>query len=249
MAFMRTMIVIPARYGSTRFPGKPLVRIAGRTLIEWVYRQCNRVRGVDSIVVATDDERILEEVVAFGGEAMMTRRSHGSGSERAAEVARRKKAGLIINVQGDEPLLEPKAIEQLIQGMRKDKRIGIGTLANPIRNKDDFFDPNVVKVTLDHRGCALYFSRAAIPFLRDRRSKNSFPAPAFRHVGIYGYRNAVLQKWVRMKPTRLERMEKLEQLRALENGLEIKVFLTDYEAIGVDVPSDMKKVERILAKR
>lgn len=244
---MKTLIVIPARYASTRLPGKPLISIAGKTLIERVYRQCEKVRGISSVVVATDHEGIFDEVISFGGEAMMTRRSHRSGTERVAEVARKERAGLVINVQGDEPLLDPRAIETLADGMKRNSRIGIGTLANPISNKSDFLDPNVVKVALDRDNWALYFSRASIPYPRD--NPRSVPKSAYRHVGIYGYRNDLLQRWVRLPPTRLEKLEKLEQLRALENGLKIKVFLTKYEAIGVDVPSDVKKVERILAKR
>ncbi len=244
---MKTLIVIPARYASTRLPGKPLVSIAGMTLIERVVRQCEKVRGVSSVVVATDHDSIYDEVISFGGEAMMTKRSHRSGTERAAEVARKKRASLVINVQGDEPLLEPRAIELLVDGMKRDRRIGIGTLANPITNKSDYLDPNVVKVVLDRQNGALYFSRAPVPY--PRGAPRGFPSTAYRHVGIYGYRNEILQKWIRLPPSRLERLEKLEQLRALENGLKIKVFLTKYEAIGVDVPSDVKKVETILAKR
>jgi 3-deoxy-manno-octulosonate cytidylyltransferase (CMP-KDO synthetase) len=198
------------------------------------------------VVVATDHEGIFNEVVSFGGEAMMTKRSHRSGTDRVAEVARKKKADLVVNVQGDEPLLEPRAIELLLKGMKKDRSLEIGTLAKPIEKKEDYRDPNVVKVVLDHEGGALYFSRASIPHLRGK--KRGIPFPACRHVGIYGYRSDILQKWVKMKPSRLEKIERLEQLRALENGLRIKVFLTRYEAIGVDVPADVKKVERILAK-
>lgn len=244
---MKTLIAIPARYASTRLPGKPLISIAGTTLIERVYRQCEKVKGVSSVVVATDHEGIFDEVVSFGGVAMMTKRSHRSGSERVAEVARKNRAELVINVQGDEPLLEPRAIQILVDGMKRDSQIGIGTLANPITDKSDFLDPNVVKVVLDSNNWALYFSRASIPYPRD--NPKSVPNPAYRHVGIYGYLNDCLQRWVRLPPTRLEKLEKLEQLRALENGFKIKVFLTKYEAIGVDVASDVKKVERILAKR
>ena len=244
---MNTLIVIPARYASTRLPGKPLVSIAGKTLIERVVRQCEKVRGVSSVIVATDHDGIYDEVISFGGEAMMTKHSHRSGTERVAEAARKRRAELIINVQGDEPLLEPRAIELLVEGMKHDRRIGIGTLANPIRRKPDYLDPNIVKVVLDRQNWALYFSRAPIPYPRDH--PRSLPAPAYRHVGIYGYRNDCLQKWVRLPPTRLEKLEQLEQLRALEHGLKIRVFLTKYEAIGVDMPSDVKKVETILAKR
>jgi len=244
---MDTIIVIPARHASSRLPGKPLVQIAGQTLIERVYRRCERVRGVSAVVVATDHADIFDEVTSFGGEAMMTKRSHRSGTERVAEVARRRRARLVINVQGDEPLLDPRAIELLIRGMKRDRRVDVGTLANPIRQTADFSDPNVVKVVLDRQNRALYFSRSPIPHPRER--PRSLPHPAYRHVGIYGYRSDALQKWVRLPPTRLEKLEKLEQLRALENGFTIKVFLTNYQAIGVDVPSDIKKVERVLAKR
>jgi 3-deoxy-manno-octulosonate cytidylyltransferase (CMP-KDO synthetase) len=244
---MNTLIVIPARHASSRLPGKPLIELAGKTLIERVYRQCAKVKGVSSVLVATDHDGIFEEVASFGGEVLMTKKSHRSGTERVAEAARKKRANLVINVQGDEPLLDPRAIEKLIKGMQRDDAAQIATLASPITEKSDFLDPNVVKTVLDEDGWALYFSRSPIPYWREDPTR--VPRPVFRHIGIYGYRNEALQKWVRMAPTRLEKLEKLEQLRALENGLKIKVFLTNYVAIGVDTPSDVKKVERILAKR
>jgi 3-deoxy-manno-octulosonate cytidylyltransferase (CMP-KDO synthetase) len=244
---MRTLIVIPARNASTRFPGKPLALIAGRTLIERVYSQCVKVRGASAVVVATDHAGIRDEVASFGGQVMMTRRDHRSGTDRVAEVARKIRADLVVNVQGDEPLLQPRAIEFLIDGMKHVPGAGMGTLANPIREKGDFFDPNVVKVVVDSAGRALYFSRAPIP--HDRSRPRACAPGALRHVGIYAYRASVLQRLVRLAPSRLERLEKLEQLRALENGVSIQVFLTHYDAVGVDVPADVRKVERLLAKR
>ncbi|MBV9462757.1 MAG: 3-deoxy-manno-octulosonate cytidylyltransferase [Verrucomicrobiae bacterium] len=245
---MKALVVIPARYASTRFPGKPLALISGRSLIERVYERCLKAKGVSDVIVATDHARIVAEVERFGGHAVMTNPAHRSGTDRVAEVARRKRASLVVNVQGDEPLIPSQAITGLIEGMIE-SGAEVGTLAHPIESRNEFLDPNVVKVVLDRRGFALYFSRAPIPMDRDgKTSRRWVPVPAYRHIGVYAYRAATLQKWVVWRRTTLERLEALEQLRALENGVQIRVFLTRYRAIGVDVPSDVEKVERLLAK-
>ena len=245
----RVLIVVPARHGSTRFPGKPLVSIAGVPLVERVRRLCLCVPGAPRVVVATDDARILRVVRAFGGEARMTRRDHPSGTDRAAEVARAVPCDLVVNVQGDEPLLEPREIGRLIAAMARDRAVEMATLCHPIRNSREFVDPNAVKVVLDARGDALYFSRSPIPHFRDLPASN-FPLQAsYRHIGIYAYRRDFLLRYVRWPQSFLEKAEKLEQLRALERGIRIRVLVSGYEPVGVDVPADVKRVERLLKKR
>jgi 3-deoxy-manno-octulosonate cytidylyltransferase (CMP-KDO synthetase) len=243
---MKLLIVIPARFGSTRFPGKPLASIAGVSLIERVHRNCSRVKGA-KVVVATDDRRIAAHVRAFGGEAMMTSRRHPSGTDRAAEVARRHACEVVINVQGDEPLLPPAVIRQLAAAMR-DPGIEMATLCHGITSQKDYMDPNVVKLVTDRAGNALYFSRSPIPHIRDRGRAPLRPGQAFRHLGIYAYRRRFLLHYVKWPQSPLEKAEKLEQLRALERGVRIHVLKTNYKAIGVDVPSDVKKVEKLLKK-
>jgi len=243
---MKLLIVIPARYASTRFPGKPLALIAGRSLVERVYRNCAKVRNA-KVIVATDDTRILKHVRAFGGEAMMTSERHPSGTDRAAEVARRHACEVVINVQGDEPLLLASVVRKIADAMFREKKLEMATLAHPIKKTQDYQDPNVVKVVLDHNGDALYFSRAPIPFFRGSRTQD--PGSSHRHIGIYAYRRSFLLRYVKWPQSFLEKAEKLEQLRALERGVKIRVLKTSYEAIGVDVPSDVRKVERLLKRR
>lgn len=244
---MSTLIVIPARYDSTRFPGKPLVKISGVSLIQRVYKICTRVSPGVKAVVATDDVRILDHVKSFGGEVMMTSRNHPSGTDRVAEVARKYPSKIVINVQGDEPLLQPSIIRKLEAAMQKDRKIMMGTLCHPIHREADYEDPNVVKVVLNHDDEALYFSRSTIPHVRDGKlSFKKLPRIFYRHIGIYAFRREFLLKYVKWPQSSLEKLEKLEQLRALENGVRIKVLKTEYEAIGVDVPADVKKVENLL---
>jgi 3-deoxy-manno-octulosonate cytidylyltransferase (CMP-KDO synthetase) len=242
----RILIVIPARYASTRFPGKPLVLISGISLIERVYRICKRVSGNPKVVVATDDRRIERHVSEFGGEVMMTRRNHPSGTDRVAEVARRFPHEVVINVQGDEPLLQPQVIQKLATTLLKDKSLAMATLAHSIATPKDYMDPNVVKVVITKGGHALYFSRSPIPHIREVRSQKSEVKNCLRHVGIYAFRRDFLFQYVRWPQTFLEKAEKLEQLRALENGVGVRVLKTNYHAIGVDVPADIRKIERIL---
>lgn len=245
----RVLIVIPARHGSTRFPGKPLVPIAGVPLVERVRRLCLRVPGVPRVIVATDDARILRAVRAFGGEARMTRRDHPSGTDRAAEVARAVPCDFVVNVQGDEPLLEPREIGRLIAAMARDRAVEMATLCHPIRDPRELANPNAVKVVLDARGDALYFSRSPIPHFRDGPPSAAERCGCFRHVGIYAYRRDFLLRYVRWPQSFLEKAEKLEQLRAVERGVRIRVRVSDYEPVGVDVPADVKRVERLLRKR
>lgn len=240
--------VIPARYGSTRFPGKALADIKGKPMIQRVYERTIRSRFVDRTIVATDDERIFSVVKAFGGEAMMTSSHHATGTDRIAEVVSSIDCGLVVNVQGDEPLIQPAMIDEAIAPLIKDERIQMGTLCKMITDPQEAFDPNVVKAVFDVNGFALYFSRAPIPWDRDRWT-NGVPlkalplaGPLYKHVGLYVYRSEFLLEYARMPQTALENCEKLEQLRALEQGHKIKIIVTEYDSFGVDIPEDMSKI-------
>lgn len=238
--------VIPARWGSTRFPGKPLHPIGGKALVHHVWERCRGCQQLDEIVIATDDERIAEAVQEFGGQVVMTRSDHASGTDRIAEVARKKKGfDHIINIQGDEPLISPALIGRLARAMKKDPDLSMITAANPMAPGDPAVDdPNVVKVVIDRHGMALYFSRSPIPHPRE----GDEPALVYyRHKGIYGFRRDFLLRFVRWKPSLLERVEGLEQLRAMENGAEIRVIVTDDESPGVDTPEQAEILDRILA--
>ncbi len=246
--------VIPARYGSTRFPGKALVPIEGRPMIQWVYERAKRSRLINRVVVATDDERIRRTVLAFGGEAVMTLSSHATGTDRIAEVATALSCDIVVNVQGDEPLIRPEMIDQAIAPLADDPSIPMGTLCRKIDDPREAFDPNVVKVVFDKNGFALYFSRAPIPWDRDRwAGKQSFTeltldGTLYKHVGLYVFRRDFLLHYAGMPQTALERIEKLEQLRALEHGHRIKVVVTEHESFGVDIPEDLGKILSCLKK-
>ena len=244
---IRPIVVIPARYESTRFPGKPLARIAGRPMIEHVYRRAQAARGVARVLVATDDERIAQAVAAFGGDAVMTARTHLTGTDRLAEVAPALDCDVIVNVQGDEPLIAPAMIEQVIAPFQADDALQMASLRTAITSREDLADPNVVKVVVDRDDFALYFSRAPIPCDRDGRATGSAVAGAWRHIGLYAYRRTFLPRFAALPPTPLERLEHLEQLRALEHGIRIRVPATTYEAVGVDTPADLARVEALLA--
>lgn len=240
----RVAVVIPARWGSTRFPGKPLHPIAGKPLIQHVWERSARAKGIDDVVVATDDMRIAEAAFQFGAEVALTSKKHRSGTDRISEVAERmKKVTHLINVQGDEPLIEPTLIAKLAKELTSDRKVAMITAAHPIEHENEIANPNAVKVVLDREGYALYFSRSAIPFVREKT------VPFYRHHGIYGYTRACLQQFVRWRPGRLEQSEQLEQLRALENGTRIRVLVTRHAAIGVDVPGDVERVEELLRAR
>lgn len=240
--------VIPARFGSTRFPGKPLAPIAGKPMILHVVERVRRARSVSRVLVATDDERILDAVMTGGAEAVMTRATHSSGTERLAEVATREIAPLYVNVQGDEPLIEPAAIDAAVELVRCDDLVQVGTLAVRIRNPRHILDPNTVKVVVDLQNDALYFSRAPIPYYR---GDGTAPLPSTtlhrKHLGLYVYRREALLRFPELAPGRLERLEQLEQLRFLEHGMRIRVGETQHDSVSVDAPGDVAKVEKILA--
>lgn len=240
---MTAIVIIPARYDSTRFPGKPLCPLKGKPLIQHVYENSKRSRRAEDVIVATDSETIFERVLAFGGKAVMTDKDHPSGTDRIAEVAASLDYDIIVNVQGDEPLIRPEMIDDVITAL-DDTRASIGTLIKKIEDPAEISDHNVVKVVIDKEGFALYFSRAAIPF---RAPHSEIRAPGYyKHIGIYSYRRDVLLSLAGMKPTELEKIEKLEQLRALENGIQIKIKETFLETFGVDTPEDLERVEKCL---
>jgi len=233
---MSVLCVIPARYGSKRFPGKALASQTGQPLIQHVYESAARAKRVDAVVVATDDERIRAAVEAFGGRAVMTRADHPCGTNRVAEAAESfPDAEIVINLQGDEPELDPALLDRLVEEMQKDSKMELATLAGPL-SAEDAADPNAVKVVLTADGDALYFSRAPIPAARDGEASRW--APVLLHFGIYGFRAEALRAFARMPQTPLERTERLEQLRWLEHGRRIRVLVTDHRPVGVDTPED-----------
>jgi 3-deoxy-manno-octulosonate cytidylyltransferase (CMP-KDO synthetase) len=235
--------IIPARWASTRFPGKPMVKLHGKPLVQHVWERAARAKLVNRVIVATDDMRIAEAAFGFGAEVALTSPRHPTGTDRLAEVAKKLKSSpLILNVQGDEPDIAPSTIDRLARALRDDPRLGMVTAANPVSEPADIHNPNVVKVVTDLAGRALYFSRSAIPHDRDGRGGILH----FRHQGIYGYRRKVLLDFVKWKPTPLEKAEKLEQLRALEHGVAIGVIIVKRPSVGVDVPEDVAKAERAL---
>lgn len=243
-ALAKVAVVIPARYASTRLPGKPLQPIAGKPLIQHVWERCSRAKGIATVIVATDDLRIAEAAFAFGAEVAMTSPKHRSGTDRVAEVAKNLQGCThVINVQGDEPLADPKLISRLATTLAADRKIEMITAANVFTETDDVNNPNLVKVVIDRNGDALYFSRSPVPFMRDVTAKVKY----YRHQGLYGYSLKFLLQFIRWKPSALEQAESLEQLRALENGTRIRVLLTPHAAIGVDTPDDVAVVERLLA--
>jgi 3-deoxy-manno-octulosonate cytidylyltransferase (CMP-KDO synthetase) len=243
---MNILAVIPARYASTRLPGKPLVSIAGKPMIERVWERARQASRVSRVIVATDDERIAKAVKSFGGEAVLTRADHRSGTERVAEVAvAHPDAEILVNVQGDMPLIEPAAIDAAIEAVRSEEEVKLGTLAVPISNPGEIMDPNVVKTVLDFDGNALYFSRAPIPWVRDR--EGPVHAKHLKHIGLYVFRRDALLEFATFPQGDLERIEQLEQLRWLENGYRIRVEETEYKTVEVDTPEDVKRVEQFLA--
>jgi 3-deoxy-manno-octulosonate cytidylyltransferase (CMP-KDO synthetase) len=239
---MKTVGVIPARYGSSRFPGKPLALIAGKPLVQHVVEQCQRAKSLSEVVVATDDTRIWEVVQNFC-RVEMTALDHPSGSDRIAEVARNIACDAVVNIQGDEPLIDPRVIDAVAEALEQSE---MSTAATRIKDEVDLNNANIVKVVVNTAGRALYFSRRTIPFLRDAKRDPLTEFPFLKHLGIYGYRRDTLLNLVKLPMSALEQAEKLEQLRALENGIPIAVKIVDYESVGVDVPADVARVEKIL---
>jgi len=237
--------IIPARYASTRLPGKPLIDIAGKPMIQWVYERTAMAKNIDAVIVATDDERIFDTVVAFGGQAEMTPSDLASGTDRVAFVAENLSAHTIINVQGDEPLIDPQAVDLAADVLLKDDQAVMGTLVTKISNENDLTDENCVRVVFDRNHRALYFSRSVIPFARGIVPQKSWidHIPYYLHIGIYSYRREFLLTYKDLPFSVLEQAEKLEQLRALENGYTIKVGVTDFHPVSVDVPQDIDKVQ------
>lgn len=239
--------IIPARYASTRFPGKPLALIAGKPLIQRVVEQCRLAGRLYDVLVATDDPRIAEAARPFC-RVEMTRSDHPSGTDRIAEVAERCVCDAVLNIQGDEPLIAPEVIDAVAEALGRHE---MTTAATPIRHAEELENPNVVKVVADRQGRALYFSRRTIPYLREAANQPSVEHlaafPFLKHVGIYGYRRDTLRALVGLPVSALERAECLEQLRALENGISIGVVRVEYNSVGVDVPADVARVEALLA--
>jgi 3-deoxy-manno-octulosonate cytidylyltransferase (CMP-KDO synthetase) len=239
----KTVGIIPARWASTRFPGKPLHPIAGKPLLQHTWDRCRRAKKLDHVIVATDDFRIAEAAFAWGAEVAMTSANHSSGTDRIAEVAAKvKQFAHIINIQGDEPLIDPKLIDRLVRELQRDRKLEMITAAHPFADPGEAESPHQVKVVVNIKNEALYFSRGAIPFARD----TSAPPQYFRHQGIYGYTRDLLLRFVRWKSSPLERAESLEQLRALENGVRIQVVMTDSGSPGVDTPEDARMMERLM---
>ena len=236
--------IIPARWSSTRFPGKPLHFIAAKPLLQYVWKRCRKAKMLDAVIIATDDMRIAEAAFNWGAEVALTSPRQQSGTDRVAEVARKtKQFAFIINIQGDEPLIAPDLIDRLVEKLRSGPKIDIVTAAHPFENPGEAFSPHQVKVIVDASGRALYFSRAAIPFPR-----NPSKIKYLRHQGIYGFRRDALLQFVKWKRGPLERAESLEQLRALENGVNVHVLVTRHGSPGVDTPADAEALARKLAR-
>src|SRR6266481_6725881 len=241
------VIVIPARFGSTRLPGKPLVALAGKPMIQRVYERAKMATLADRVIVATDDERIVKAVESFGGMARMTRSEHRTGTERVAEVAAHTEGDVFVNVQGDEPLLDPVAVDTAVNSLLEEPIATISTVAVLIRTPADIMDPNLVKTVVDFEDNSIYFSRAPIPWVRDSAAKTH--ARHLKHLGLYVFQRDALLEYPTLPQGELERIEQLEQLRWMENGWKIRVAEVEHDAVSVDVPEDVARVEELLAKR
>jgi 3-deoxy-manno-octulosonate cytidylyltransferase (CMP-KDO synthetase) len=240
------VIVIPARYGSTRLPGKPLVSLAGTPMIQRVYERAKLSKLATRVIVATDDDRIIKAVESFGGQARMTRADHRTGTERVAEVAAHTEGQVFVNVQGDEPLLDPEVVDAAINAVLQEPAASIATVATPIKIPADIMDPNIVKTVLDFDDNALYFSRAPIPWVRD--TAGTVQARHLKHLGLYVFQRDALLEYPALPPGTLEKIEQLEQLRWLENGWKIRVAEVPHDSVSVDVPADVARVESLLQK-
>jgi 3-deoxy-manno-octulosonate cytidylyltransferase (CMP-KDO synthetase) len=242
---MKIAAIIPARYESTRFRGKPLAAICRKPMLQWVYEAVQRCNLIDQIFIATDHAEIMQAGKRFGATVCLTDPAHATGTDRIAEVAGNLDARIIVNIQGDEPLLTPEAISEAITPLLEDETIPLGTLKTRIDDERDLNNANVVKVVTDVHDFALYFSRSPIPFIKDKNTA----VPVFRHIGLYVFRKDFLLTFTRLPQTVLEKAESLEQLRALEYGYRIKVPTTSYKPVGVDTPEDLKRVEQIIMKK
>lgn len=242
---MKVICVIPARYASTRLPGKPLKLIVGRPMIQWVYEQAKKAAKPAEVIVATDDTRVYDAVMAFGGKACMTRADHPNGTSRLAEVAEQyPDADVIVNVQGDEPMIPPEVIDRLAEAFELEPGLQMATMKVRMQ-EGEYDDPSAVKVITDKDGYALYFSRSLIPYPRNKTEQFK----VYKHVGIYAYTRGFLLQYAAMSPTPLEQVESLEQLRVLENGYRIKVLESDFRGVGVDTQADLDAVNKLLGKQ
>lgn len=240
----KTAIIIPARYGSSRLEGKPLIKVMGKTIIHWVYEKAKASKLADMIIVATDDSRIYDEVKSFGGEVEMTSTEHKCGSDRIMEVvSRHPEISYICNLQGDEPLIKPESIDAVIRNVKEDEKADISTLIRVLTDEQEISNPNLVKCVIDNYGFALYFSRSKIPYERNINAGNFYG-----HLGIYGYKRKALEAMTKLPQTPLEKTESLEQLRALENGMRIKTSVVDFVPVGIDTKEDLAKFEQILSE-
>lgn len=238
----KTIGIIPSRYKSTRFPGKPLALIKGKSLIERVWRQSKKAKYLDEVYVATDDRRIRKAAESFGAKVIMTSETCKSGTDRLAQAIKKvPNVQNVINIQGDEPLISPNLIDSLAKELKKGKNVEVVTSAFPLRETKDINNPNIAKVVMDNDNFAIFFSRSTIPYNRDNIKVNYF-----KHIGIYGYKKNFLLNYAKWKQTELEKAEQLEQLRILQNGRKIKVVVSKKDSLGVDLPGDIKKVERLI---
>ena len=241
----KTAIIIPVRYGSSRLEGKPLLKVMNKPVIQWVYEKAQSAKLADIIIVATDDERIYNAVKEFGGNVEMTSVNHKCGSDRIKEVCERHpEIAYIVNLQGDEPLIKPESIDEVIKNVRDDETADISTLIRPLNDENEINNPNLVKCVTDNKGFALYFSRSKIPFER-----NTGHANFYGHLGIYGYKRNALFKMTELPQSSLELSESLEQLRALENGMRIKTSVVDFVPVGIDTAEDLEKFRKIVESR
>lgn len=239
----RVVAVIPARYASSRFPGKPLAKIHDKPMIQWVYERVKGVDGINDVYVATDDERIFDTVECFGGKVIMTSKDHKSGTDRISEAISKidDDIDIVLNIQGDEPMIKKEMISQLISAF-EDESVNMATLKKRLYDEDDINNPNIAKVITDVNNDAIYFSRSTIPYNRDGHNDIKY----FKHIGVYGYKKDFLYKFANLKKSILEKLEQLEQLRVIENGYKIRVVETKHESIGVDLPEHIEKVESLL---
>jgi 3-deoxy-manno-octulosonate cytidylyltransferase (CMP-KDO synthetase) len=251
--------IIPARYGSSRLPGKLLADLQGKPLLYYVYQRAGKARSLGQLLIATDDERIAAAARGFGGQVIMTRSTHRSGTDRIAEAAEKIVSDIVVNIQGDEPLIDFSAIDHVVQMLERDPHADMATLAAPIEDPADLWNPNVVKVVIDQRGYATYFSRNPVPYIRVKempkadlkrilKEKPELLRRFYRHVGLYGYRSEFLKRFTEWAPSPLELLEDLEQLRAIEHGAKIRVESTHMPIIGVDTPEDLDRIRRLVGK-